>query len=216
MMIAKRCIEVIAWAALTSAIGYFFLRDVPNYAIYTEYSYGIYWPNRGYLIPHVVGAGIAILVGLLQFSKKIRMKLPILHRLFGRLYVTGCVIGAPAAVKLAVDSECLTCRPALGSLAIYWLATTIIAFHFARLKSFATHRAFMIRSFVAMNVFVVDRIGYAIFRARIDDMGVRTMVEFVCVFVPLILTEAYFSWRPTIRDGNSFVRNRQTRNNKPI
>jgi len=206
---SKRGFELIAWAALVSAIAYFFLRDVPHYATYTADSYGLYWPIRGYLIPHVVGAGIAILIGVAQFSTKLRQRWPAVHRVSGRVYVAACVIGAPAALMLAANSECQTCKPALGSLAIYWLATTLVAFHFARHRSIATHRAFMIRSYVAMNVFVVVRIGYAIAGTRVHDMSVRTMVEFFTVFAPLLLVEAYLAWSSDLRIGNAIVRKRQ-------
>ena len=207
----KSRLETIAWISLGSMIAYFFLRDVPSYAIYTPDSYGIYWPIRAYLIPHVAGAGLAIFVGLLQFSTKVRQRWPAVHRISGRVYVTACLIGAPAALLLAAHSECTTCKPALGSLAIYWFATTLIAFHFAWHRSFATHRAFMIRSFVAMNVFVVVRIGYWLAGTRVEDMSVRTMVEFVTVFTPLLAVEIYLAWRADLRTGTAIVRKRKAR-----
>lgn len=202
-------IEALAWALLSAAIAYFFVRDVPPYATYTPDSYGSYWATRGYLIPHVVGAGVAILVGLSQFSTTMRQRWPAIHRLCGRVYVTACVIGAPAAMFLATKSDCQTCKPALGSLAVYWLVTTLVAFYFARHRTFATHRAFMIRSYVAMNVFVLVRIGYEIAGTRIEDMSVRTMVEFGTVLGTLFLVEAYLAWGSEIRLGNSIVRKRQ-------
>ena len=204
-------LETVAWIGLGSMITYFFLRDIPPYATYTPDSFGIYWPIRAYLIPHVFGAGLAILVGMLQFSTRVRQGWPAIHRISGRVYVTACVIGAPAAVLLAVNSECATCKPALGSLAVYWFATTLIAFYFARHRSFASHRAFMIRSYVAMNVFVVVRIGYWIAGTRTEDMSVRTMVEFVTVFSPLLAVEAYLAWSADLRSGNAIVRKRKVR-----
>ncbi len=205
----KQCLEFFGWLALVSAIGYFFLRDVPKYATFTADSYGGYWPIRGYLATHVVGAGIAILIGVAQFSGTIRKRWPTVHRVLGRVYVAGCIIGAPAAMMLATRTDCHTCKPALGSLAVYWLATTLVAFYFAWHRSISTHRAFMIRSFVAMNVFVVVRIGYLLADTPTQDMSVRTMVEFVTVFSPLLLVEAYLSWRPELRAGNALVRKRQ-------
>jgi len=207
----KSRLETVAWTIIASMIAYFFIRDVPSYAIYTPESYGLYWPIRGYLIPHLIGASLAILVGLMQFSTTIRQRWPAVHRVSGRVYVAACVIGAPAALLLAANSECTTCKPALGSLAVYWLATTLVAFYFARHRSFATHRAFMIRSYVAMNVFVVVRIGYWVAGSRTDDMSVRTMVEFFTVFMPLLAVEAYLAWSADLRTGNAIVRKRKAR-----
>jgi hypothetical protein len=159
----------------------------------------------------VVGAGLAIFIGLAQFSSRLRQRWPAVHRTCGRVYVTACIIGAPAALLLAVNSECRTCKPALGSLAVYWLATTLVGFYFAWQRSIATHRAFMIRSFTAMNVFVVVRIGYDLAGDRVRDMSVRTMVEFTTVLGTLLAVEAYLAWRTDLRTGNAIVRKRQAK-----
>jgi hypothetical protein len=69
----------------------------------------------------------------------------------------------------------------------------------------------MIRSYVAMNVFVVVRIGYWIAGTRTEDMSVRTMVEFVTVFSPLLALETYLAWGADLRSGNAIVRKRKAR-----
>ena len=207
----KRWLEWIAWAAIVASIAYFFFRDVPHYAIYTPDSYGVHWPYRAYLIPHIIGAGAGILIGLVQFSSRIRQRWPAVHRTCGRVYVAACLLGAPAAVFLALNSECETCKPALGSLAVYWFVTTMTAFYFARHRSFATHRAFMIRSYVAMNVFVIVRIGYLLAGDRTEDMSVRTMVEFGTVLGSLLAVEAWLAWSSDLRTGNAIVRKREAR-----
>ncbi|WP_156254345.1 DUF2306 domain-containing protein [Sandarakinorhabdus oryzae] len=199
-------LEVVAWTVLTGAIGYFVLRDVPQYADFSSAAYNDFPRTRFYLVPHLVGAGLGILAGLLQFSARIRRQWPVVHRVSGRIYVIGCLVGAPAAAMLALNSDCVTCRPALGSLAVYWFATTLVAFIFIRQRSFAAHRAFMIRSFVAMNVFVIVRIGYLLAGAAGREPSVRTMVEFTCVFAPLLLCEAWLSWSSDVRAGAAAAR----------
>jgi hypothetical protein len=69
----------------------------------------------------------------------------------------------------------------------------------------------MIRSYVAMNVFVVVRIGYWVAGTRTEDMSVRTMVEFFTVFTPLLAVEAYLAWSADLRTGNGIVRKRRSR-----
>lgn len=198
-MRVRRYAENAGWALLVGAVAYFFVRDVPHYAIFDAESYGKYWTSRGYLIPHVAGAGIAILVGLLQFSSRVRARWPRVHRRLGWAYVVGCVIGAPAAIGLAVHSDCVVCRPALGTLAVYWFAATLAAFVLARRREFARHRLFMIRSYVAMNVFVIVRIAYLTPIPGLDDVERRIVAEYVSCFVPLLLAEAWLSWRPELR-----------------
>lgn len=198
-MRVRQFAENAGWALLVGAVAYFFFRDVPHYAILTPRSYGEYWATRGYLIPHVAGAGIAILVGLLQFSRRLRARWPRVHRRLGWAYVVGCVVGAPAAIALAAHSDCAVCRPALGTLAVYWFAATIAAFVLARRREFARHRLFMIRSFVAMNVFVIVRIAYLTPIPGLDEGEHRIVAEYVSCFVPLLLTEIWLSWRPELR-----------------
>lgn len=192
---ARSLLERTAWIALVAAIAWFFVRDVPHYAIYTPDSYGEYWPTRGYLIPHVLGAGVGIIVGLLQFSKQIRRRWPRLHRRLGWTYVAGCIIGAPGALGLAASSSCVACRPALASLTIYWFAATLFAFLLARRKDFARHQQFMIRSFVAMNAFVVIRLSYFAPDPGLGEHEFRIVREYLACFVPLLLTEMWLSWR---------------------
>jgi uncharacterized membrane protein YfcA len=188
-------VERVAWTALVAGIAYFFLRDVPHYAIYTPESYGEYWATRGYLIPHLVGAGVGILVGLLQFSSRTRRRWPRFHRRLGWAYVLGCIIGAPGALGLAATSGCVACRPALASLTIYWLAATLFAFVLARRKDFARHQQFMIRSFVAMNAFVIIRLSDMLPDPGLGDHEFRIVREYMSCFVPLVLTEVWLSWR---------------------
>ena len=136
----------IGWALLIALVGYFFLRDVPHYAIYTPDSYAEYWATRGYLVPHVIGAGVGILVGIFQFSSTIRRRWPVFHRRLGLGYVIGCAIGAPAAIGLAVHSDCAVCRPALGSLAVYWFGATFVAFALARRRDFTDRKSTRLNS----------------------------------------------------------------------
>jgi len=129
----------------------------------------------------------------------------------GGIYVAGCLIGAPAAMFLATKSACQTCKSALSSLSVYWFVTTLVAYYFARYRAFATHRAFMIRSYAAMNVFVIVRIGYDIAGNQVEDMAVRMMVEFGTVLGTLLLIEAYLAWGSELKLGNAIVRKRLAR-----
>lgn len=196
---ARDLLERGVWITLVATIAWFFVRDVPHYAVYTPESYGDYWDTRGYLIPHVLGAGVGILVGLLQFSSKIRRRWPRFHRRLGWAYVAGCIVGTPGALGLAAASSCAACRPALASLTIYWFAATLLAFLLARRKDFARHQQFMIRSFVAMNAFVVIRLSYYLPDPGLGEHEFRIVREYLACFVPLLLTEMWISWRAAAR-----------------
>ena len=185
----------VAWWLALPAILYFLWRDVPRYADYSAASYLEYWPTRGYLVLHVLGAGVGILAGLLQFSATLRRRWPAFHRRLGWAYVAGALLGAPAALGLAAHSSCVACRPALGSLAVYWFCTTLIAFVLARRRDLPRHRDFMLRSFVAMNVFVIVRFAYMTSVPGLDDTQHRIAAEYLSVFMPLLGVEMALAWR---------------------
>ena len=154
-----------------------------------------HWPCRPERCIARERAGVGILVGLLQFSSRIRRRWPRFHRRLGWAYVAGCIIGAPAALGLAANSACVACRPALASLTIYWLAATVFAFLLARRRDFARHQQFMIRSFVAMNAFVIIRLSYFLPDPGLGEHEFRIVREYLSCFVPLLLTEVWLSWR---------------------
>lgn len=187
------------WSVLGIAVVGFLIRDLPGYATYTPEAYDSFWDVRGFLIPHLIGAGLAILIGLAQFSNRLRAFAPRVHRVLGYAYVAGCSVGAPAALGLAVNAECVACRPALGSLSVYWFAATMMAFLLARRRLFVAHRAFMIRSFVAMNVFVIVRIAYIVAGDAANVRANQAMIEYLSCFVPLLLTEMALSWRGDLK-----------------
>jgi uncharacterized membrane protein YozB (DUF420 family) len=117
------------------------------------------------------------------------------------MYVIGGLIAAPAAFRLALGSACEPCIMPLAILAALWFTTTAIAFWAARRRAFTLHREFMIRSYVLMCAFVVIRLtDYVPFRMDIADADTkRSIYEWLCWVVPLLITEIYLSWFPGIR-----------------
>src|SRR5512133_3118479 len=52
-----------------------------------------YQPFKWWLLPHGLAAACALLLGPLQFSDRLRKKYTKMHRVMGRFYVAGAVIG---------------------------------------------------------------------------------------------------------------------------
>lgn len=100
-----------------------------------------------FLVIHVVAGVIALLVGPLQFIRRLRTRLPAVHRATGYVYVTACAIGAPAGFMLALGT---TSGPlAAGGFAmaaLLWAAFTWRGLRAAVERRFADHRAWMLRS----------------------------------------------------------------------
>ncbi|HWT11723.1 MAG TPA: DUF2306 domain-containing protein [Allosphingosinicella sp.] len=101
-----------------------------------------------FLVVHVAGGVIALLVGPLQFVRRIRARRPALHRAAGLAYILACAIGAPAGFILALGT---TAGPvaAVGFAipAALWPVFTWLGYRAAVERRFADHREWMLRSY---------------------------------------------------------------------
>ena len=101
-----------------------------------------------FLVLHVVGGVIALLVGPIQFLTSVRSRWSRSHRLSGRLYVIACAIGAPAGFMLALGA---TAGPIAGAgfaiLALLWATFTWLGLRAAVQRRIDDHREWMIRSY---------------------------------------------------------------------
>ena len=77
---------------------------------------------------HIVGAGIALVLGPWQFVRGLRQRVPRVHRVTGRLYVAGVLVGGVAGGAIALGT---TGGPVAGfgflALAVAWVGTTAVA-----------------------------------------------------------------------------------------
>lgn len=97
---------------------------------------------------HIVFAGLALLVGGFQFSRRLRRRSLRAHRWIGRTYVVSVLIGGIAAFVMSFfSSVAFLGFFGFGSLAILWIWTTYRGYQSARNRDFASHQAWMIRSF---------------------------------------------------------------------
>lgn len=197
----------VGWAVLVLFGLYFIQRDALPYRSFTPEAYKDHWDLRRWLIPHILGAGPALLVAPLQFSKFIRTTYPRLHRILGRIYVFGGLMASVAAFRLALGSQCELCVPPLSMLSTLWFTTTAIAFWLALRRAFAIHRQFMIRSYVLMNAFVIIRLRDFIPLPMpvTDPQAARSVFEWACWVVPLLITEAWLSWVPALRQARKLA-----------
>jgi hypothetical protein len=213
----RRIVVGLGWGAIIAASLYFIQRDALRYLDYSPGGYRHHWELRWWLIPHILGAGTALLMGPLQFSSRIRARWPTLHRTLGRFYVFGGLVAAPAAFRLALGSQCELCVAPLAILAVLWFGSTALAFWAALQRSFALHRQFMIRSYVLMCAFVVIRLTdfMPLPFVVMDDEARRSVFEWLCWVVPLLLTEAWLSWVPAVRRALSVPSNNEMQRTRP-
>ncbi len=98
---------------------------------------------------HIFASALALLLGPLQFSTRLRLKRPDLHRWSGRIYLGVAVaIGGVAGLYMSQHAfGGLIAKFGFAGLAIAWLFTGARAFLAARNRDFASHRRWMIRNF---------------------------------------------------------------------
>lgn len=108
---------------------------------------------------HFGVGGFVLLVGPFQFLPRLRARRPSLHRWTGRLYVTGCLASAIAALVLATDTITGTVsQVGFTLLALAWITTTFTALVKAMQRKFTEHRRWMIRSYALTLAAVTLRI----------------------------------------------------------
>lgn len=108
---------------------------------------------------HLAGGAVAIVLGALQFSTKLRNTYLPVHRRLGQIYILGVVVGGSAGLLLAVDSTGgLVSHAGFGSMAIVWVATALVAWRRVLGRDIDGHRAWMLRSYAVTLAAVTLRI----------------------------------------------------------
>jgi uncharacterized membrane protein len=98
---------------------------------------------------HIFASALALLLGPFQFSARLRLKRPALHRWLGRVYL-GVAVSLGGAAGLYMSQYAFGgpfAKLGFAGLAIAWLFTGARAFMAARNRDFPSHRRWMIRNF---------------------------------------------------------------------
>jgi len=129
------------------------------------------------MLAHGVPGALALLLGVFQFSSRLRQRYLQVHRWMGRIYVACVAISAPVAVVIAFSLPIPTLNPAATIQALGWLTTTATALYCVRTGRIQQHREWMMRSYPFAMVFVVVRVILAIPAIeRTGELGVATVV----------------------------------------
>jgi uncharacterized membrane protein len=159
---------------------------------------GIYWPRRDWLLVHIAGGMVALLIGPIQLWLGATGSARRLHRILGIGYVMGVASSSVAAFYLAFHSDFgWIFGTGLTMLAVAWIVTTSLAVAAICRCVVQQHREWMIRSYVVTFAFVVFRVFVGI----LEMAGVGTAVEqltaasWFCWSVPLLITETVLQGR---------------------
>jgi uncharacterized membrane protein len=97
---------------------------------------------------HIVIGGFALLIGWLQFSKKLRRTNMNLHRLVGKGYVIAVLVSGLSGLYIALFATGgLVTMIGFLSSGIVWLSTTMLGFNAVKKGDIDKHKKFMIYSY---------------------------------------------------------------------
>jgi uncharacterized membrane protein len=118
-----------------------------------------FFPVRWWLLPHGLGGALALIIGPMQFSTRVRQRYPKFHRVLGRIYVTGVAVGAPLGIVLAFAHRLpLALQVETFAQSGCWFLTTSVAFYYILKGNVVRHRQWMLRSYLFASIFVVSRV----------------------------------------------------------
>lgn len=144
---------------------------------------------------HITFGGICLLVGWVQFSKKLRDTNLTLHRRIGKVYVACAVISASAGIYIGFYATGGVIASlgfiALGSI---WLFTTWFAYQYVKKGDIERHRRMMYYSYAACFAAVTLRLWLPFLIMATGD------------FVLSYRIVAWLCWLPNI--GVAFLLNR--------
>jgi uncharacterized membrane protein len=150
--------NTILWASLgLTALFVFITSEVmllTDYPMYHAYRLQVI-SDRHLLIPHSLAGTLALLIGPLQFSTRLRQRHLQTHRVLGRIYVLSVFVGSFTGIALAAGRPGL---PGTTMQAVAWMVCTAAAVVTARNRQITVHRQWMARSYAVTFTFVSSRV----------------------------------------------------------
>ena len=205
-MFTFRSITLVAlWSFIVFLSLYFFFDNVIAYFYgYRSRMFGdTLFHNQRWVVMHMVGGSMALLLGPMQFWPFIRRRFVSFHRLSGKIYMVGIALIGISAGRLSLISSCVPCRISLFLLTVFAVLSTWFAWRAIKARNTKTHRQMMVRSYVCVIAFVAVRIDDVfslnfLFGEITDPTFRRVVNEYFFSFVPLIVAEIIMIWWPSV------------------
>jgi uncharacterized membrane protein len=159
-------------------------------------------PLKWWLLPHILGGSIALLLGPLQFSTTLRRRFPAVHRWLGRAYVVAVVIAASLSLYIVLKFEAAANWWSMGAMGALWLVTTIFAWLAARNRNLIQHKLWIGRSYCLTFTFVATRFIPDVVLPGLDYVNMTALYWFFIV-LSLIVPDLVVNGRAlsVFRDG---------------
>jgi uncharacterized membrane protein len=104
--------------------------------------------TQAFFYAHIVGGGLALILSPIQLSARVRVRVPRLHRMTGRVVLGSIAVGGVAGLVLAPHN---LAGPdgtvGFGVLAVLWLTFATLGLLAIRRGAVTIHRRWMLRTF---------------------------------------------------------------------
>ena len=141
---------------------------------------------------HITLGGLALLIGWLQFSQKLRKNNIKIHRTIGKIYIISVLISGTCGLFIALYATGgIISVLGFFSLGIVWLSTTILGFKAIKKENVELHVKFIIFSYAACFAAVTLRVWLPILTSVMSEFTeAYRIVSWLC-WVPNMII-AYF------------------------
>ena len=154
----------------------------------------------------MVAAGIALLLGPLQFWRSLRDRAPRVHRAVGKTYLVAVLVGGVAATALApVNSAGFVGMFGFGTLGILWMWTAWRGYRAIRTGDVRGHQAWMIRNFALTYAAVMLRLWLGVLMG-VQVPGIDSAADAEAAFANAYAAVPFLCWLPNLVVAELLVR----------
>lgn len=172
---------------------YFFNFNIEHYQDY-------YWSNKWWLVGHLLGGALALIIGPFQFSTTFRNRFIKTHRNLGKVFIIAIITASLSAMYMSIyvaPQVNISWSISLFVMALVWLTSVLMAYRAIRQRRISQHREWMIRTYIIT-------LGFVLFRVLNENSFMRDVMPTfeergaTCIWlswtVPLFFTEVALQW----------------------
>ena len=166
-----------------------------------------YAPLHWLMFAHGIPGALALVLGVFQFSSRLRQRHLQVHRVLGRIYVASAVISAPVALVVATKLPIPSLFMAALIQSAGWIISIATALYCVRTGKIQQHKEWMMRGYPFAMVFVVVRVILAI--PAIERMGVFGVITVVwsVIAAACFLPSFVIAWQALAASNKTVKRN---------
>lgn len=137
---------------------------------------------------HILLGGLALMIGWVQFSKKLRSRNLNLHRNLGKVYVIAVLISGICGIFIAFNATGgVIAMIGFMGLGLVWLYTTLKAYLAVRKGDIQLHQGMMVYSYAACFAAVTLRIWLPLLTIAFGDFIIAYRIVAWLCWVPNII-----------------------------